>query len=211
MAVLEVKNISFRYGNGPWILKDVSMEVEQGERVVILGPSGYGKSTLAKIIAGYLEPLSGKVLWNNHDLPQNCFCPIQLIYQHPEKALNPRWKMKKSLFEAGEPSEEVLRQIGIQEKWYDRWPNELSGGELQRFCVARVLKPETRLLIADEMTTMLDALNQAHIWNFILEYAEKHGMSIIAITHNKFLAEKLATRIISIPDINHIEANRDDL
>lgn len=211
MAVLEVKNVSFRYGNGSWILKDVSMEVEQGERVVILGPSGYGKSTLAKIIAGYLEPLSGKVLWNNHDLPQNCFCPIQLIYQHPEKALNPRWKMKKSLFEAGEPSEEVLRQIGIQEKWYDRWPNELSGGELQRFCVARVLKPETRLLIADEMTTMLDALNQAHIWNFILEYAEKHGMSIIAITHNKFLAEKLATRIISIPDINHIEANQDDL
>lgn len=211
MAVLEVKNVSFRYGNGPWILKDVSMEVEQGERVVILGPSGYGKSTLAKIIAGYLEPLSGKVLWNNHDLPQNCFCPIQLIYQHPEKALNPRWKMKKSLFEAGEPSEDVLRQIGIQEKWYDRWPNELSGGELQRFCVARVLKPETRLLIADEMTTMLDALNQAHIWNFILEYAEKHGMSIIAITHNKFLAEKLATRIISIPDINHIEANQDDL
>lgn len=211
MAVLDVKNVSFRYGNGPWILKDVSMEVEQGERVVILGPSGYGKSTLAKIIAGYLEPLSGKVLWNNHDLPQNCFCPIQLIYQHPEKALNPRWKMKKSLFEAGEPSEEVLRQIGIQEKWYDRWPNELSGGELQRFCVARVLKPETRLLIADEMTTMLDALNQAHIWNFILEYAEKHGMSIIAITHNKFLAEKLATRIISIPDINHIEANQDDL
>lgn len=211
MAVLEVKNVSFRYGNGPWILKDVSMEVEQGERVVILGPSGYGKSTLAKIIAGYLEPLSGKVLWNNHDLPQNCFCPIQLIYQHPEKALNPRWKMKKSLFEAGEPSEEVLSQVGIQEKWYDRWPNELSGGELQRFCVARVLKPETRLLIADEMTTMLDALNQAHIWNFILEYAEKHGMSIIAITHNKFLAEKLATRIISIPDINHIEANQDDL
>lgn len=210
MAVLEVKNVSFRYGNGPWILKDVSMEVEQGERVVILGPSGYGKSTLAKIIAGYLEPLSGKVLWNNHDLPQHCFCPIQLIYQHPEKALNPRWKMKKSLFEAGEPSEKVLRQIGIQEKWYDRWPNELSGGELQRFCVARVLKPETRLLIADEMTTMLDALNQAHIWNFILEYAEKHGMSIIAITHNKFLAEKLATRIISVPDINHIEANQDD-
>lgn len=211
VAVLEVKNVSFRYGNGPWILKDVSMEVEQGERVVILGPSGYGKSTLAKIIAGYLDPLSGKVLWNNHDLPQNCFCPIQLIYQHPEKALNPRWKMKKSLFEAGEPSEEVLSQVGIQEKWYDRWPNELSGGELQRFCVARVLKPETRLLIADEMTTMLDALNQAHIWNFILEYAEKHGMSIIAITHNKFLAEKLATRIISIPDINHIEANQDDL
>lgn len=211
MAVLEVKNVSFRYGNGPWILKDVSMEVEQGERVVILGPSGYGKSTLAKIIAGYLEPLSGKVLWNNHDLPQNCFCPIQLIYQHPEKALNPRWKMKKSLFEAGEPSEEVLSQVGIKEKWYDRWPNELSGGELQRFCVARVLKPETRLLIADEMTTMLDALNQAHIWNFILEYAEKHGMSIIAITHNKFLAEKLATRIINIPDINHIEANQDDL
>ena len=211
MAILEIKNVSFRYGDGPLILKNISFSVEKGERVAIFGPSGYGKSTLAKIIAGYLQPNEGEVLWEGKPLPQEGFCPIQLVYQHPEKALNPRWKMQKSLEEAGKPSEEILKAIGIQEKWYGRWPNELSGGELQRFCIARILKPETRLLIADEMTTMLDALNQAHIWNFILEYAEKHDMTLIAITHNKFLAEKIATRVIKIPELNHIEVDQAEL
>lgn len=211
MAILEVKHVDFRYGSGPWILKDISFSVEEGERVAILGPSGYGKSTLAKVIAGYLKPQGGKVLWEGKPLPKKGFCPIQLIYQHPEKALNPRWKMKDSLEEAGEPSQEVLKEMGIQEKWYERWPNELSGGELQRFCVARVLKPETRLLICDEMTTMLDAINQAHIWNFVLNYAVNYNMTMLAITHNQFLADRVATRILRIPELNHIEVDQSEL
>ena len=116
MAILEVKHVDFRYGSGPWILKDISLSVEEGERVAILGPSGYGKSTLAKVIAGYLRPQGGEVLWEGKPLPLSGFCPIQLIYQHPEKALNPRWKMKDSLEEAGVPSGEVLTEMGIQEK-----------------------------------------------------------------------------------------------
>ena len=211
MAILEVKHVDFRYGSGPWILKDISFSVEEGERVAILGPSGYGKSTLAKVIAGYLQPQGGEVLWEGEPLPQKGFCPIQLIYQHPEKALNPRWKMKDSLEEAGVPSQEVLTEMGIQEKWYERWPNELSGGELQRFCVARVLKPETRLLICDEMTTMLDAINQAHIWNFVLSYAKKHNMTLLAITHNQYLADQVATRVLRIPELNHIQVDRSEL
>ena len=210
MAILEVKHVDFRYG-GPWILKDISFSVEEGERVAILGPSGYGKSTLAKVIAGYLRPQGGEVLWEGKPLPLSGFCPIQLIYQHPEKALNPRWKMKDSLEEAGVPSGEVLTEMGIQEKWYERWPNELSGGELQRFCVARVLKPETRLLICDEMTTMLDAINQAHIWNFVLRYAEKHNMTLLAINHNQYLADQVATRVLRIPELNHIQVDRSEL
>lgn len=211
MAILEVKHVDFRYADGPWILKDISFSVEEGERVAVLGPSGYGKSTLAKVIAGYLKPQGGEILWDGQPLPSSGFCPIQLIYQHPEKALNPRWKMKDSLEEAGVPSQEVLKEMGIQEKWYERWPNELSGGELQRFCVARVLKPETRLLICDEMTTMLDAINQAHIWNFVLNYAQKHNMTLLAITHNQFLADQVATRVLRIPELNHIEVDQSSL
>lgn len=211
MAILEVKHVDFRYADGPWILKDISFSVEEGERVAVLGPSGYGKSTLAKVIAGYLKPQGGEILWEGKLLPSSGFCPIQLIYQHPEKALNPRWKMKDSLEEAGVPSQEVLTEMGIREKWYERWPNELSGGELQRFCVARVLKPETRLLICDEMTTMLDAINQAHIWNFVLNYAQKHNMTLLAITHNQFLADQVATRVLRIPELNHIEVDQSSL
>lgn len=208
---LEVRGVSFRYGDGPMILKDVSFSAEPGERVAILGPSGYGKSTLAGIIAGYLRPLEGEVLWDGRPLPQSGFCPIQLIYQHPENALDPRRMMYDSLCEAGEPSPDVLRETGIHSKWYRRWPGELSGGELQRFCVARVIKPQTKMLIADEMTTMLDALNQAHIWNFVLDHAKRTGMSVLAITHNRHLAERVADRIIKIPELNRIEVDRADL
>lgn len=211
MATIEVRNVSFRYHHGPWVLKDVNLTIREGERVALVGPSGYGKSTLAKIISGYLPPASGEVLWDGKPLPQEGFCPIQLVYQHPEKALNPRWKMKASLEEGGALDAEVLHEMGIQKQWLNRWPNELSGGELQRFCVARALRPETRFLIADEMSTMLDAINQAHIWRFILAYAEKKQMGIISITHNLFLAEQVADRIVDVPSINQIKINPEDL
>ena len=209
--MLEVKNVGFRYGGGPWVLKDVSLKVADGERIAILGPSGYGKSTLAKLMAGYERPAEGTVLWNGAPLPRRGYCPVQLIYQHPERALNPRWKMRQSLFEAGALDEGVLREVGIRPLWYDRWPIELSGGELQRFCVARVMRSETRVLIADEMTTMLDALSQAHIWNFVLNYADRNGMAVVAITHNRALAERVADRIIHIPELNHVQVDRSSL
>lgn len=209
--MLEVKNVGFRYGGGPWVLKDVSLKVADGERIAILGPSGYGKSTLAKLMAGYERPAEGTVLWNGAPLPRRGYCPVQLIYQHPERALNPRWKMRQSLFEAGALDEDVLREVGIRPLWYDRWPIELSGGELQRFCVARVMRSETRVLIADEMTTMLDALSQAHIWNFVLNYADRNGMAVVAITHNRALAERVADRIIHIPELNHVQVDRSSL
>lgn len=209
--MLEVNNVGFRYGGGPWVLKDVSLKVADGERIAILGPSGYGKSTLAKLMAGYERPAEGTVLWNGAPLPRRGYCPVQLIYQHPERALNPRWKMRQSLFEAGALDEDVLREVGIRPLWYDRWPIELSGGELQRFCVARVMRSETRVLIADEMTTMLDALSQAHIWNFVLNYADRNGMAVVAITHNRALAERVANRIIHIPELNHVQVDRSSL
>lgn len=209
--MLEVNNVGFHYGGGPWVLKDVSLKVADGERIAILGPSGYGKSTLAKLMAGYERPAEGTVLWNGAPLPRRGYCPVQLIYQHPERALNPRWKMRQSLFEAGALDEGVLREVGIRPLWYDRWPIELSGGELQRFCVARVMRSETRVLIADEMTTMLDALSQAHIWNFVLNYADRNGMAVVAITHNRALAERVADRIIHIPELNHVQVDRSSL
>ena len=209
--MLDVNNVGFHYGGGPWVLKDVSLKVADGERIAILGPSGYGKSTLAKLMAGYERPAEGTELWNGAPLPRRGYCPVQLIYQHPERALNPRWKMRQSLFEAGALDEDVLREVGIRPLWYDRWPIELSGGELQRFCVARVMRSETRVLIADEMTTMLDALSQAHIWNFVLNYADRNGMAVVAITHNRALAERVADRIIHIPELNHVQVDRSSL
>lgn len=203
---LEAKNISFRYDEkSPWILKDVCLKVEEGERVGIVGPSGYGKSTLARILAGYEKPVSGEVLVDGKPLPSRGFSPVQMIYQHPELAVNPRWKMDKILRECWNPDEELLMRMGIEKEWLSRWPSELSGGELQRFCIARVLAPETKLLLCDEITTMLDVITQAQIWRLLLDLAESRKMGMIIITHNEALASKVCTRIVELPAINHAE------
>lgn len=201
---LSIENINFRYTEkSPWILKDVNLKVESGERVGIIGPSGYGKSTLSKIIAGYEKPTSGKILIDGKPISEKGFCPVQMIYQHPELSVNPRWKMDKVLNECWQPDDKMLKRFGIEKEWLKRWPNELSGGELQRFCITRVLAPETKFLICDEITTMLDVISQAQIWNVLLGIAEEKGYGMLIVTHNMELAKRVCTRIVDLREINH--------
>ena len=201
---LSIENINFRYTEkSPWILKDVNLKVESGERVGIIGPSGYGKSTLSKIIAGYEKPTSGNVLIDGKPIDEKGFCPVQMIHQHPELSVNPRWKMDKVLNECWQPDDKMLKRFGIEKEWLKRWPNELSGGELQRFCITRVLAPETKFLICDEITTMLDVISQAQIWNVLLGIAEEKDYGMLIVTHNMELAKRVCTRIVDLREINH--------
>lgn len=201
---LSIENINFRYTEkSPWILKDINLKVESGERVGIIGPSGYGKSTLSKIIAGYEKPTSGNVLIDGKPIDEKGFCPVQMIHQHPELSVNPRWKMDKILNECWQPDDKMLKRFGIEKEWLKRWPNELSGGELQRFCITRVLAPETKFLICDEITTMLDVISQAQIWNVLLGIAEEKGYGMLIVTHNMELAKRVCTRIVDLREINH--------
>ncbi len=196
---LEAKNVSFRYDRrSPWILKDMNLSVETGERLGLFAPSGYGKTTLAMLLAGYLKPTEGEILLDGKPLPEKGICPVQLICQHPEKAINPRWRLRQVLEESGEMRDDVLDAFGIERAWLDRYPRELSGGELQRFCVARALASGAEFLICDEISTMLDVITQAQIWNVVLAEAEKRGMGLIAVTHNRHLADRICTRIADL-------------
>lgn len=193
---LEANGISFRYGNGPWLFRNVHLSVEPGEIVGITGPSGRGKTTFCKILAGFLKPSEGTVTVAGAPLPKRGYHPVQLVFQHPEKSVNPRWKMEKILTEGWRPDEQLLQLLGIEKEWLTRWPNELSGGELQRFCVARALGPETRFLLADEMTTMLDAITQAQIWQAVLDIAQQRNMAVIVVSHDEKLIQRLCQRTI---------------
>ena len=196
---LEAKHVSFRYGRKqPLILQDCSLSVERGERLALFAPSGFGKTTLAMLLSGYLQPTEGEILLDGKPLPRKGVCPVQLIYQHPEKAINPRWRLKKVLEESGELREDVLDAFGIERAWLERFPRELSGGELQRFCVARALMSGAEFLICDEISTMLDVITQAQIWNVVLSEAEKRNMGIVAVTHNRHLAGRIADRIYDL-------------
>ena len=195
---LKAKGINFKYKDDKYILKDIDFTIDSGEVVGLIAPSGFGKTTLAKILAGYEKPQSGTVTIDGKKLSKKGYSPVQLIFQHPEKSVNPKWKMDKILKEAFEPSKELLDDMGIKKEWLKRWPSELSGGELQRFCVVRALSPETRFLIADEMTTMLDAITQVQIWEFLLSYCEENKIGLVLVTHSKALQDRLATRVVSL-------------
>ena len=202
---IDVKNISFKYkDNTPLILKDLDLSLDSTERVALVGSSGCGKSTLAKIISGYLKPNKGEVLLEGKKMKDNGYCPIQMIYQHPENAVNPRWKMREILNEGWDSDKELLDEIGIEESWFNRWPSELSGGELQRFCIARALGHETKFLICDEISTMLDVITQAQIWNLLLKISKQRKIGMLIVTHNIELAKRVSNRIIYMDEINKI-------
>lgn len=204
--MLEVEDISFGYPGMPPLFKDVSFSVAPGERVQLAAPSGAGKTTLGRVIAGYEKPTQGRVLVDGEPLPTRGVCPVQLIGQHPENALDPRMRMADSLDEAGATpgtpeGERLMRLLGIRTEWLSRYPHELSGGELQRFCIARALAAHPRYLIADEISTMLDAVTQAQIWHALLEEVESHDMGLLFMSHSPALAERIATRIIELPTV----------
>lgn len=194
---LSGQNLNFFYDKSKPLLNNFNFSLFSDEIVGLIGASGSGKSSLAQILAGYLKPQKGEVLLNSKPI-KNTLNPIQLIYQHPEQAVNPRWKLKKTLTEAFAINADILKALDIKEAWLNRYAHELSGGELQRFCIARVLNPQTKFLIADEMTTMLDAITQAKVWELILDWTKKHNVGLLIISHEKPILAKLCDRFISI-------------
>lgn len=201
--LLEARNISFGYSKKNMILNNVNFRIDSTESVALIGPSGCGKSTLSKILSGYLNPVSGEVLFDGKTLTEKTYCPIQLIFQHPEKAINPRWKLNRTLYEAWNPDEEFLNDVGIENEWLTRYPSELSGGEIQRFCIARALGPQTKFIIADEISTMLDTITQAQIWELITKIITKRNLGLLVVTHNIELASRICSRIIKFDEINN--------
>ncbi|WP_087974485.1 ABC transporter ATP-binding protein [Oceanobacillus rekensis] len=201
---LEVEGISYHYRGGNYLFKDLELTVNPGEVVGLHGYSGSGKSTMAQIIAGYLKPKKGMVTVNGKRNFRSMVHPVQLVWQHPEKTINPRWQMEKVLAEGGMSDENLLMELGINREWLTRWPSELSGGELQRFCIARALHENVKYIIADEMTTMLDTITQANLWKTILRLARERDIGILAISHDHQLLKRVCNRIINFNDIANV-------
>ena len=132
------------------------------------------------------------------------YCPVQMVWQHPELSVNPKRRLSTVLEEGDwtfeNPSEwaRIEAGLGIRDEWTDRFPVEVSGGELQRFCIARALGRRTELLIADEMTTMLDLITQGQIWDFVLKELKRREMGMIAVSHSPELLEKVCDRVVRL-------------
>ncbi|UJL48160.1 ATP-binding cassette domain-containing protein [Virgibacillus sp. NKC19-16] len=199
--MLEVQGMTYHYPNELNLFEKLNLSINAGEVVGLFGYSGSGKTTMARLIAGYLKPIAGRINVNGENDFRAGMHPVQLVWQHPEKAINPKWRMRKMLSEAQIMDHELLEALGIKQEWLSRYPSELSGGELQRFCVARALHENTKYLIADEMTTMLDAITQAIIWQSVLKLAKQRNIGILAISHDHQLLQKISDRVVDFEAI----------
>lgn len=223
---------------GKSLISNFNFAVESHERVALSAPSGFGKTTMCRLLAGYLQPQEGEVLLdgeplssyqtnvsqNKKSIRYRCShgdfyagtarakgvkaskassspLPVQMIWQHPEQTLDPLLRIQSSLEEAGPLDQALLEKLGIKQKWLSRFPRELSGGELQRCCIARALRVRPKFLIADEISTMLDAITQVQIWDFLLSYCEENEVGLVLVTHSEALQNRLATRVVNLADL----------
>lgn len=201
--MLEAEGITFSYGGRKGarpVLERVSLQVSPGERVGIAAPSGAGKTTLMKILGGFLRPDSGRVSVDGRPLPSRGYCPVQMIWQHPERSVDPAMRIGDTLKQCPHLDPAVIDGLGIEKDWYSRFPGELSGGEIQRFCIARALGEETKFIIADEISTMLDLITQSQIWQFLLAETERRGIGMVLVSHSEALTDLVATRVLRMGD-----------
>ncbi len=200
--ILEARDVTFYYRGRRHtpVLENFSISVSSGERVGLKAPSGRGKTTLCRLLAGYEKPAKGQVLLDGRPVREyRGVCPVQMVWQHPETVVDPLLTLGKTLNEAGAVEQRLLDALHIEPGWLTRYPSELSGGELQRFCLARALNPEVRFLLCDEISAMLDLVTQAQIWKFLLEEAQRRGLGMLVVSHDEALLEKVCTRVETMP------------
>lgn len=206
---LQAQGLSFAYPCGRELFSGLDLSVNSGERVAILGPSGTGKTTLCRLLSGFLPPSAGEVLVDGDPLVpvghlRGCASPVQLLWQHPEQAFDPRMRLGRSLSEVPGVGEELLDELlsafDAREEWLTRRPSELSGGELMRLAMVRALACRPRYLIADESTAMLDAVMQAELWHVLMSLQERDGWGLALVSHSPALVSRVATRTFLLAD-----------
>lgn len=190
--MLEAKNIDVLFGKKA-VFSNLSVSIRPGEIYGISGKSGCGKTTLGRVLAGLHRPDAGRVVLDNANLALNEIWPVQYLYQSPLAAMNPRWTIDKIIKESGAVDLELARVLGVSADWAERYPHELSGGQLQRVSILRALGAKPRYLIADEITSALDPVAQAQIWSFLLSLTKKLQLGILAISHDEELLTRVGT------------------
>ena len=158
---LEARELSFRYDNGNrQILNKMSMTLESTDRLGLIAPSGFGKTTFCKILAGYEEPDSGEVLLEGKPLSAwKGYCPVQMIWQHPELSVNPRWKMGEVLKEGDQVEKRIIDGLGIELDWLNRYPSDLiTQSQLWNFLLEEVKNREIGLMAVSHSEVLLERI-----------------------------------------------------
>ena len=217
--MLKAENISKSFidrssGKSFRLLQDVSLEIAPGEAVALMGGSGSGKSTLARLLLRLLPCDAGKIYFRGTEISKlsgkelaGFRRSVQFISQRPESFLDPRKTLGYSLREALEVfslpyAEEqalaMLDLVKLNAKLLERYPHQVSGGEIQRICLVRALLLEPELLILDEPTSMLDISVQAQILHLLKDIRTQKQIAYLFISHDRLISEWLCDRVLRI-------------
>ena len=189
----------------------VSFEIGRGETFSLVGESGCGKSTVARLIVGLYEPTAGSIRFDGVEIGaaapkgnrKRVQSRMQMIFQDPYASLNPRWRvanivaepMRARGREAREKAEALLRQVGLNAADADKYPHEFSGGQRQRISIARALAGEPEFLVCDEPTSALDVSVQAQILNLMKDLQRRFGLTYLFISHDLAVVFHVSTRV----------------
>ncbi len=200
MSTLQAEHVSVSYGGRP-VLRDVSVTVRPGQTLGVRGPSGCGKTTLVRVLAGLQRPDAGTVSYAGEPTPEPG--AVALLAQHPRQVCNPRWTLQRILTEParirGEDtagSVEAARRVGLGAELLDRYPAQVSDGQLQRACIGRALLQRPRYLLCDEPTAMLDPIAAEDISRLLAELAEQ--AAVVLVSHTQTLITALADRVLDL-------------
>lgn len=217
VPLLDVRGLEVRFSTPGGVVQavdGVSLALQAGETLAIVGESGCGKSTLARAIMGIEHAQGGQLRYAGRPMPRDgrerraLARELQLIFQDPDASLNPRSTVGNAVAEPliiHHPAlsrqerrrtvDSLLRRVGIDPALFDRYPHELSGGQRQRICIARALSLEPRLLILDEAVSALDVSIRAQILNLLVELQESLGLTYLFITHDLGVVRHIAHRV----------------
>ena len=225
VPVLEARNIDAGYGKKidgipeSMILKDVSVSIERGKTVGIIGESGSGKSTFARVLAGLLPPVTGSVLLDGktlapdlRDRTRDELRKVQFVYQMADTALNPRHRIRDILgrpvefyrdLKGGEKESQIhnlLEMVELPAQFGDRYPHELSGGQKQRVSLARALAAGPEVVLCDEVTSALDTIVGANVIDLLKSLRRETGVSFVFISHDLSTVASFADHIVVMYD-----------
>jgi peptide/nickel transport system ATP-binding protein len=220
--VIRAERVGMTYTSRDWLgrarltqaLQDAALQLRAGETLGIVGESGSGKSTLARCIMRLLQPTEGMIHWGPNkvcQLQESQLRPlrshIQVVFQDPNRSLNPRRKIVDSLIEGAmnfganradaiSASSQILQKVKLPPEAANRYPSQFSGGQRQRLAIARALMCKPQVLVADEAVSALDVSVQAQILNLLREVQTELGLGLLFITHDLRVAAQLCDRVI---------------